>query len=310
MSIFRNRFFFFKKKITTQVPSSQLSLEIGREAQADRNHRQGGRSFYFFDFDDNVAYLLTGIYIFHKQTGEEIALSSGEFARGHHHIGKHGEFKDYELRMDDPQNGSFRDFRDHDIGLIPSLLGSKQKFVNDVLHILGLADYRWKGPSWDCFYHAVFNQRPLSIITARGHGIETVKAGIEQFVGAGYLPQVPNYLSIFPVSHPSIRAQLGDQANKASISELKKAAIHASVERAFSEYGENKYHRFGMSDDDPKNIELILQSMGELKKQYPENSFFVFDSSRGKLLKREVFTEHVVDSEIEGSQQMSLFDKS
>lgn len=286
-----------------------MSLGIEREFQADRNYEKGGRSFYFFDFDDNVAYLSTSIYVFHKESGREMALSSGEFARFQHLIGKHGELKDYELRMQDERNGSFRNFRDQDIDWLGRLLGRKQRFVSDILDALGLQDYQWKGPSWDCFYHAVFNQRPLSVITARGHHPETIKQGIAQFVRQRHLPDSPNYLSVFPVSHSATRSFLGDRDFEASVAELKKRAIKASVDRAFDVYGKNEFHRFGMSDDDPKNIELIIQAMTELKKKFPENSFFVFDSSKGRLLKREVFIEYVRDHEIVHAQQLSLFEE-
>jgi hypothetical protein len=35
----------------------QLSFEFDIPKEQDRNFHLGGRSFYFFDFDDNVVYL-------------------------------------------------------------------------------------------------------------------------------------------------------------------------------------------------------------------------------------------------------------
>ena len=92
-----------------------------------------------------------------------------------------------------------------------------------------------------------------------------------------------------------------------SVAELKKSAIRASVLRAFEDYEHNPYHRFGMSDDDSENVELIIESMRELKREYPDNSFFVFDSSGGELVKREVFSDRVLSQKVEISGQMSFF---
>src|SRR5688500_3807280 len=70
----------------------QLELPIYREKTADRNAAQGGRSFYFFDFDDNVAFLTTPTYIFHKKTRQAVPLTSGEFAQVHRLVGKTGPY--------------------------------------------------------------------------------------------------------------------------------------------------------------------------------------------------------------------------
>ena len=296
-------------ELDSREKSSQLSLDIERKTQEDRNFSQGGRSFYFFDFDDNVAFLTTSIYLFHKETREEIALSSGDFARVSQAVGKRGEFKNHEVDFDDFK-GSFRDFRDKNIGLIEKVLGQKkQPFVQDIAHALGQEDFHWKGPSWDCFYHAVFNKRPLSVITARGHNPNTIQRGIHELVRERHLPYRPNYLSVYPVTHTETRRDLGDHAMSFSVAELKKRAIQASVEEAFKKYEYNEFHRFGMSDDDPKNIDLITEAMLILKKQYPHNSFFVFDASHNRLLKKEVFLEYVKEEEVTQEQQLSLFGK-
>src|SRR5688572_24814241 len=43
-----------------------------------------------FDFDDNVLFLDTQIYLFHKDTGEEIAISTRTWATERHVLGKSG----------------------------------------------------------------------------------------------------------------------------------------------------------------------------------------------------------------------------
>ena len=148
----------------------------------------------------------------------------------------------------------------------------------------------------------------MSIITARGHESETIKHGIEILVKDGYLPKIPNYLGIYPVSNPNMRKKLGDSDLQASIAELKRSAIRQSVEMALQKYGYSPHHRFGMSDDDEHNIELITEEMRALKKKYPKISFFVIQTYKNGFKKREIlirrkrnkisFAEH---------QQLNLF---
>lgn len=286
----------------------QMDLGIGRQQEADRNFHLGGRSFYFFDFDDNIAFLTTPLFLFHKDQGHEMRISSGEFAVHQAHIGKAGHLAEYEIRFDD-STGTFRSFRDHKIHELEALGRKRQIFVEDVAEALGMPDLQWKGPSWECFYHATFNQRPISVITARGHAEQTIRDGIRQFVHSGYLPHEPNYLSIFPVSNKDVRLQLGDEALNFGTAELKQRAIRASVEASIRNYGYSPHHRFGMSDDDPRNIQLIVEEMMRLKRDYPEMSFFMIETHNGNFIKHEV-TLSGVEPKFSGEmgEQLSLFE--
>jgi hypothetical protein len=283
----------------------QLELEIERKPEQDRNFHLGGRSFYFFDFDDNVAFLATSLVLFHKNDGSEIEITSGDFAREQKKIGKSGVYKDFEINWDDV-TGTFRHFRDHKKEELEHLGHQNQIFIQDVLLALGLPDLQWKGPSWSCFYHATFNQRPLSVITARGHSPETIQQGINLMVQAGHLPMAPNYLSVFPVNNPECRKHLGDAAKELSTAQLKQAAIRKSVERAIEVYGPSPHHRFGMSDDDPENIQLIKEEMGRLKSRFPNMSFFMIETLDNGFVKHEV-TEPG-SSEVVDAVQHPLFE--
>lgn len=281
-----------------KVPLGQAQLDLGfeRPFENDRNHHLGGKSFYFFDFDDNVAYLTTPIVIFHRETGEEKFLSSGEWARYHQSIGKEGPLAHYDIDYND-DTGSFRYFRDKQHSLFDKIVRRKQTFLSDIEKALEQADYAWKAPSWNCFYHATHNKRPTSVITARGHNKETIKDGINLMVKTGHLPHEPNYLSIYPVTNPNIRRdELGDKSLVKSVADLKMSAIRNSVERAIEIYGHNPHHRFGMSDDDPKNIELITCEMKKLKQDYPEMSFFVIQTFEDHYVKTEVLKQYVSKS--------------
>ena len=293
-----------KKKIFT----GQLELGETRAKEPDRNAHRGGRSFYFFDFDDNIAFLSTALVLFHKDTGEELFLSSTEWAIHHASIGKTGPYQDYKISYDD-ETGSFRYFRDLQISEVEKLAGKSQLFVEDVRRALNLPDLQWKGPSWNCFYHATFNQRPISIITARGHTAQTIQDGVKEFIKAGHLPSEPHYLSVYAVSNKQVREHLGDPNYTASIADLKQRAIRASVERAIEIYGHSPHHRFGMSDDDPKNIQLVVEEMTRLKSRYPEMSFFMIETHGGDFIKHEI-SQHGVKSNLFGdaTSQLDLFD--
>lgn len=298
-----------KTKKSIQLPG-QLSFELNIPKEQDRNFHLGGRSFYFFDFDDNVAFLSTPIIIFHKTTGEELALSSSEFAHENKNIGKSGPYEDYYMDFND-LNGSFRYFRDKELNPLEIKAGKKQGFVEDVQKALQNVDSLWKAPSWNCFYHATYNHRPVSLITARGHHPLTIKDGVNLMVKSGYLPHDPNYHSIYPVSNPEVRLELGDKDFNKSIAELKKHAIRASVEKAIAEYGYSPFHRFGMSDDDHKNVELITEEMRELKQKYPDMSFFVIETFKDSFSKREVLlheTRELISAKESVKPQLSLFD--
>lgn len=301
---------FFGSTGRNSLPFGQLELPIERPTFRDRNADRGGRSFYFFDFDDNVAFLTTPAFVFHKETGRELRLSSGEFARHSRHIGKQGPYRDYQMDLC-ARNGTFRCFRDQHISVLERLLfGRRQMFVEDLAAALGQANFEWRGPSWAQFYHATLNRRPLSLITARGHHPNTIREGIRLFVQEQHLPFEPNYLTIFPVSNPEVCTQLGDPDQQASVATRKGAAIRASVERAIQIYGANPFHRFGMSDDDPANIELIVREMTQLKIRFPEMSFFVIETQQGRFVKWEVYpdrTEAMVCAR--SSQDFGVFEQ-
>lgn len=287
----------------------QLELGLQRSRERDRNYHLGGRSFYFFDFDDNIAYLPTPLVIFHKDSGSEQFLTSGEWALYHSQIGQSGQFKDYEIRFDD-RTGSFRYFRDHTREELARLGREKQIFVDDIEKIMNEPDLHWKGPSWQCFFHAAFNQRPVSLITARGHAPDTIKEGIRAFVKRKLLPLEPNYLSLYPVSHIPTRHELGDHNLQLSTSVLKQKAIRASVELALDTYGYSPHHRFGMSEDDPKNIQMIVQELTRLKGVYPEMSFFMIETHDGNFVKHEISTSGLSSQSAEHFAQLSLFDRT
>jgi hypothetical protein len=282
----------FNRKSKGAKNKAQLEFEFPRERENDRNFHLGGKSFYFFDFDDNVVFLSTPIVIFHKNDGHERFLTSHEFARHNKIIGKEGLYQDYSMDFCD-FNGSFRNFRDQDFSVAQRITGKRQSFIKDIEYALNNQDHTWKAPSWNHFYHATYNNRPVSIITARGHREDTIKDGIDLIVKQGHLPNTPNFHTIYAVSNPDTRLRLGGTSDDYNVPELKYKAIIESVEKAIKDYGYSDYHRFGMSDDDPGNIDLITDAMVELKKKFPRMSFFVIQTYDHGFERREVLTNEI-----------------
>ena len=89
------------------------------------------------------------------------------------------------------------------------------------------------------------------------------------------------------LSEPSERERV--RKLKDPTSALKRIAIRRSVDRALELYGAEPEHRFGMSDDDPKNVNLIIKAMCDCKKKYLDKRFFVIDTHEGEKVKLEVF---------------------
>ena len=286
------------------LSSGQVPLPIDVFREPDRNFEKGGRSFYFFDFDDNVIHLSTKIVLFNKKDNSEIAVSTSDYTSVHHLLGKPGTWEHFELRMSDPHRGSYRNFRDHPAEMLPQT--GVQPLITDMIDALSQPFLDWRGPSWDFFTHAVNNNRPISIITARGHHPHTIRRAINILRNSRDLAACPNYVSIYPCSNTETRLVLGDTEQTWSTAELKKAAIKAAVRDAFACYGDNPHHRFGMSDDDPLNVAFIINAMRELKQEYPRNAFFVINTAGRQLLKEEVLLEGIQKTNLE-TLQMELF---
>jgi hypothetical protein len=210
-------------------------------------------------------------------------ISTGEFANIQSRLGQPGKWGEYAVF-----DGSFSHFRDVPAGQLQ--FGQEQRFVQDVGRAIESGDGKWKGPSWKLFAYACEKQRPVSIVTARGHDPETVKAGIRVLADKSLIVKEPNYLTVLPVGNDEVRrAELGDGDLIMTTPALKKAAIIKSVEKALVKYGSEAEHRFGMSDDDPNNVRLIISAMRDCKKQNPGKRFFVIDTNYDENVKLEVF---------------------
>lgn len=238
------------------------------------------KSFYIFDFDDNIIHTGSITYIYHKDSGEEVSLSSHEFVKHRTLIGKEGRYEDYFI--DSSPGKSFKRFGDDpDNGYFP--------FLDDLQEAVKVQG--WQGPSWERFVKAVRRDRTIAIITARGHHPDSIKQGISWLAEAGLLPKAPDIHSIYSVTSPATKQQLR-WTGPDLISSLKKQALAHFVEAVYHEFGHEPAHRFGFSDDDPKNIASTRHKFLDLKQRNPHHSFFLYEARPKEVIEEEVHLSH------------------
>jgi hypothetical protein len=123
--------------------------------------------YYAFDWDDNIVHMPTKIILINED-GEDVGMSTADFAEYRHKIGK--EPFDYNGEKivgfgDDP----FRNFR---------VFGDKN-FLIDAMTAK-------PGPAFEDFKEAINNGSIFAIITARGHSPETLKEAVYNYIVSNY----------------------------------------------------------------------------------------------------------------------------
>lgn len=238
----------------------------------------GSLSFYFFDIDDNLLFLPTSLYLWNAEKKIELEIGSGEFAAIQNDLGQKGKWQPWATREE-----TFRNFRDR-----PGVPADGQAFITDLHKAMG-GDRPWRGPSWPLLVHAAEKQRPIAMVSARGHEPATIEAGLHTLVARGLLAAVPPILGIYTVTNPGVRSQLGATDKAMTVPSIKKLAIKDAVAKALAQYGAAPPHRFGMSDDDPNNVVLAISAMRDCKEQYPDKRFFVINTNHDEYVKLEIF---------------------
>jgi hypothetical protein len=231
------------------------------------------QSFYFFDIDENILHLPTRVHLLNTMTGEERAMRQHEYDEIKSYLGVPGLWEDWA----DPPQRAYREFADGQDR------NGDEYLLRDVRR--ALKSDSWKGPSWQIFKYAVHKRRPIAIITARQHSREVIQQGLRLLVDAGHIPEEPDFMAIYPVSNPTVREELGAHLTTAG---LKREAIRRCVELGLDGFGRDLPHSFGMSDDDPKNVDLITSAMLQAKLDYPDKRFFVISTNRRRHVKMEI----------------------
>jgi hypothetical protein len=210
-----------------------------------------------FDWDDNIFYMPTEIRLW-TRSGEEIGVSTGQYALIREKIGKEEPWLHHEVRTD-LATGSLRFFGDE--------ASNENVFLADVLKAIGAGNDEWKGPSWNAFVRAMSNSQTAahtSIITARLHSPKTIYAALKELQQRGYIRYLPLLRNIFPVSYPKIDPRFSGSASSPSAAKtavmgflLDEMNALPSKGRPLVENregtGQSQLHLWGFSDDDHGN---------------------------------------------------------
>jgi hypothetical protein len=123
--------------------------------------------YYAFDWDDNIVHMPTKIIV-KSEDGDEVGMSTDDFAEHRHHIGKKPFDYKGKTIVGFAEN-PFRNFRTE---------GDKD-FLVDAMRAK-------TGPAFDDFKESINNGSIFSIITARGHNPNTLKQAVYNYIIDGF----------------------------------------------------------------------------------------------------------------------------
>ncbi len=251
---------------------------------------------YSFDWDDNILFMPTQIYL-EKRVGESwipISVGTEEFREIRKFIGTdNSKGLPYRYENNDIIK-SFRDFRSYD------------SFLKDTKEALKKKSF---GPSFDKFIEALVYGSDFSIITARGNPPIAIKDAIkviledilsedekEKMMSNLHGVTLDEYLNLqdyYPVSSDSFMEEFGIESSSTDPEIAKTIALKSFVDRVVNAVKEIKNNdeftgiSVGFSDDDLGNIESAEKYIEEtLKRIYPNVRFLVYDTSDPKNPKK------------------------
>ena len=240
--------------------------------------------YYAFDWDDNLMYMPTKIYLL-DDDGEEVGMGTEDFAEHRIDIGKKPfDYNGFTIVNFAPD--PFRDFR---------TTGDK-KFLKDVMSARLAED-----AAWPDLVEAINNGSLFAIITARGHNPLTLMLGIKKLIDsnrggidsdelyeslvkmrekAGEKPsdketEIMKYLKMcryYPVSYGAGSAQNPEEAKVEAmnkfISYVKNQAkkLNVRLSKKIENEIANKFVPIiGFSDDDPRNVKVMSKGVKDVK---------------------------------------------
>ena len=257
--------------------------------------------YYAFDWDDNIVHMPTKI-ILKDSDGDEVGMSTDDFAKYRHEIGK-SDFDYNGHTIVGFAENPFRNF---------GTLGDKD-FLIDAMRAK-------EGPAFEDFKESINNGSIFSIITARGHNPNTLKQAVynyivnnfngidkdqlvknlkkyRSFAGEDEMSDnelIKSYLSMNKY-HP---VSFNDEKGAKNPEEAKVRAMDDFVDyikgmasllnkRAWlkNDIGNNfvpSMPSIGFSDDDPKNVEVMKKHF----KDKPDNIVKTYSTAGG--IKKEV----------------------
>jgi hypothetical protein len=255
-------------------------IKILREIE----EREIPMKYYAFDWDDNLMYMPTQIYLL-DDDGEEVGMGTEDFAEHRVDIGKK-PFKYNGFTIVNFSNEPFRDFK---------TTGDK-KFLQDVMSAKLALD-----AAWPDFVEAINNGSLFSIITARGHNPVTLMKGVKKLIdsnrggidsdklynslvkmrkNAGETPEdketeIKKYLMMcrfYPVTYGEGSATNPEEAKITAMNKFK-SYVQSQAEKLNirlskkieNEIGNRFVPMIGFSDDDPRNFKAMSKGVKDIK---------------------------------------------
>ncbi len=236
-----------------------------------------GIEYQWFDWDDNVVYMPTPLYIFPKsghvfEREFYLEVSSDIFSILRDPIrAEEFGYSNYELNN---EKGSFIRFSDD-----PQ--GSENFFLKDLLSLYpqnkkGLKF--WQGPKWEDFVLALGSEssaEKVGIITSRKQSPETIFEGLKYFHEVGLIQYLPKLENIWAVGNPFFSERMiqtfgygtdlsGEDPHNAA--ENKARLVRALLDRYF-EFAICNGHTiiWKFSDDDKKNVISVAHALNQRK---------------------------------------------
>jgi len=240
--------------------------------------------YYAFDWDDNLMFMPTKIYLL-DDDGEEVGMGTEDFAHYRTKIGKENfDYNGYTIVGF--ANEPFRDFKTNGDG----------KFLKDVMSA-ELAE----NAAWPDFVEAINNGALFSIITARGHRPSTLKQGVLKLINSNRggidsdelyeslkkmrenagekvedkETEIKKYLDLcrfYPVTYGSGSASNPEESkieamNKFKdyvMNQVKKLNMRAS-KNIVNKVSNNFVPMIGFSDDDIRNVKAMSKGVKDVK---------------------------------------------
>jgi len=222
--------------------------------------------YYAFDWDDNLLFMPTKIYL--KDGDETIEIGTQTFADIRTEIGKPGPYENYSYL---PNDASFRNFRKE---------GNKQ-FLADVEAGPRIAD------AWPDFVECLNTASVFAIVTARGHNPGVLREAVKVLIDKNYKginkgkikKSLKRYAKLLGVPVMTIEGYLelcrfypvsyGVKKGAASPEVLKGNRIADFEEYVTRLNDKMKIHsvpevKLGFSDDDLKNFEYVKERFPHL----------------------------------------------
>ncbi len=257
--------------------------------------------YYAFDWDDNIVHMPTKIVLLNEE-GDEIGMSTSDFAKYRHSIGKSPIEYNGDIIVDYAEN-PFRNFR----------VSGDKNFLIDAMRAE-------TGPAFNDFKEAINNGSIFAIITARGHSPNTLKEAVYNYIVSGFNgidkdqlvknlrkyrtfvdeedmtdeELIRSYLELnkyHPVAYGQDNAESNPEELKVMamedfISYIKGMASLLEKKAYLKKDISNKFIpsklSIGFSDDDPKNVEVMRKHF----KDKPDNIVKTYSTASG--VKQEV----------------------